>query len=86
MEKPYKYIVCIYDPMTFLKVKEKQIRKILKEELKKRRMFKFYITLQVRFTKNKGDQVEITEPYFSRISIADCFEDDGEPPLDSSGK
>ena len=53
-----------YDPMTFLKVKEEQIRKILKEELRKRRMFKFYITIQVRFTKNKGDQVEITQPYF----------------------
>ena len=53
-----------YDPMTFLKVKEEQIRKILKEELKKRRMLKFYITIQVRFTKNKGDQVEITQPYF----------------------
>ena len=53
-----------YDPMTFLKVKEEKIRQILKDEIRKRQRIKFYITLQVRFTKNKGDQVEITEPYF----------------------
>ena len=53
-----------YDPMTFLKAKEEKIRLILKDEIKKRQRIKFYITLQVRFTKNKGNQTEITEPYF----------------------
>ena len=53
-----------YDPMAFLKVKEEKIRQILKDKIRKRQRIKFYITLQVRFTKNKGDQVETTEPYF----------------------
>ena len=53
-----------YDPMAFLKVKEEKIRQILKDEIRKRQRIKFYITLQFRLTKNKGDQVEITEPFF----------------------
>jgi hypothetical protein len=39
----------IYDPMTFLKVNEENIRSILKEALTKRRGIKFYLTLQVLF-------------------------------------
>ena len=52
-----------YDPMAFLKVKEEKIRQILKVKIRKRQRIKFYITLQVRFTKNKGDQVETREGY-----------------------
>jgi hypothetical protein len=39
----------IYDPMSFLKVNEENIRSILKEALMKRRGIKFYLTLQVLF-------------------------------------
>lgn len=53
-----------FDPITFLKLKEENIRRILKEELAKRRRIKFYLTLQVRFTKTRGDQVETAEPFF----------------------
>ena len=53
-----------YDPMTFLKSREEKIRSILKEELKKRQRIKFYITMQVRLTKTKGNQVELMEPFF----------------------
>ena len=53
-----------YDPMAFLKSKEEQIRVLLREELKKRLRIKFYITLQVRFNKIKGDQVQTTDPFF----------------------
>lgn len=53
-----------FDPLTFLKDKEETIRSILKEERTKRKRMKFYLTLQVRFTKTRGDQVEIAEPHF----------------------
>lgn len=53
-----------FDPITFLKLKEENIRRILKEELAKIRRNKFYLTLQVRFTKTRGDQVETAEPFF----------------------
>lgn len=53
-----------YDPLTFLKNKEETIRSILKKERTKRKRIKFYLTLQVRFTKTKDDQVEIAEPHF----------------------
>ena len=53
-----------FDPMAFLKSKEEQIRSLLREVLKKRLRIKFYITLQVRFSKTKGDQVQTTDPFF----------------------
>jgi uncharacterized protein YbaR (Trm112 family) len=40
------------------------IRSILKEERTKRKRIKFYLTLQVRFIKTRGDQVEVAEPHF----------------------
>lgn len=52
-----------YDSLTFLKFKEETIRSILRKERIKRKGIKFYPTLQVRFTKTKGDQVEVTEPH-----------------------
>lgn len=53
-----------YDPLTFLKNKEETIRSILKKKRTKRKRIKFYLTLQMRFTKTKDDQVEIAEPHF----------------------
>lgn len=53
-----------YDPLTFLKNKEETIRSIFKKERTKRKRIKFYLTLQVQFTKTKDDQVEIAEPHF----------------------
>lgn len=53
-----------YDPLTFLKVKDETIWFILKKERIKRSILKLYLTLQVRFTKTKEDQVEIEEPHF----------------------
>jgi hypothetical protein len=40
------------------------VRSILKEERTKRKRMKIYLTLQVRFTKSRGDQVEVAEPHF----------------------
>jgi len=53
-----------YDPMSFLKAKEEKLRDILREELKKRLRIKFYLTMQVRLIKSKGDQIETMEPFF----------------------
>ncbi|KAK3103044.1 hypothetical protein FSP39_016008 [Pinctada imbricata] len=53
-----------YDPLTFLKSKEEAIRSLLKKALLKRRGMKVYITMQVRFSKQRGDQVETTDPFF----------------------
>ena len=53
-----------FDPMAFLKSKEEKIRSLLREALKNRLRIKFYLTLQVRFNKIKGDQVQTTAPFF----------------------
>jgi len=53
-----------YNPMSFLKAKEEKIISILRDEVRKRLRIKFYMTLQVRLTKTKGDQVEVMEPFF----------------------
>ena len=53
-----------YNPMAFLKSKEDTIKSTLREELNKRLRIKFYLTLQVRFNKIKGDQVQTTAPFF----------------------
>ena len=53
-----------YDPFSFLKSKEEKIKELLKYELKRRLQIKFHLTLQVRLTKTRGDQVEVMEPHF----------------------
>lgn len=53
-----------HDPVTFLKSKEEELRSVLQNERTKRKRIKFYLTLQVRFTKTRGDQVEVAEPHF----------------------
>ena len=53
-----------HDPMAFLKSKEDTIKSTLREALKKRLRIKFYLTLQFRFNKIKGDQVQTTAPFF----------------------
>lgn len=50
-----------YDSLTFLKVKGETIRSIFKKERIKRKELKIYLTLQVRFIKTKGDQVETAD-------------------------
>lgn len=50
-----------YDSLTFLKVKGETIRSIFKKERIKRKEIKIYLTLQVRFIKTKGDQVETAD-------------------------
>ncbi|KAK3101531.1 hypothetical protein FSP39_004239 [Pinctada imbricata] len=53
----------IFDPLSYLKSKEDEIRSILRREVL-RKHIKYYLTMQVRFKKQKGDAIETTEPYF----------------------
>lgn len=70
--------------MTFLKVKEEAIRSILKKERIERKRIKFYLTLHVRFTKTKWDQVEIAEPHFHGRCHIVLNNEDIEPALRES--
>nr|XP_034322790.1 uncharacterized protein LOC117688689 [Crassostrea gigas] len=73
-----------YDPLAFLKMKEETIRSILRKERTKRKRIKFYITLQVRFTKTKGDQLEKAEPHFHGRCHILLNNEDIEPTLRES--
>lgn len=43
-----------YDPLAFRKSREEKVRSVLQSERTKRKRMKFYLTLQVRFTKTRG--------------------------------
>ncbi|KAK3108225.1 hypothetical protein FSP39_003551 [Pinctada imbricata] len=53
----------IFDPLSYLKSKEDEIRSVLRREVL-RKNIKYYLTMQVRFKKQKGDAIETTEPHF----------------------
>jgi hypothetical protein len=53
-----------FDPLSFLRSKFDDVKKTLKVALQKRQSTKWYLTMQVRFTKEKKDATETVEPHF----------------------
>lgn len=73
--------------MTFLKSKEDEVSSVLRHERTKRKRIKFYLALQVRFTKIRVDQVEVAEPHFNgRCYIVLKHEDVEHAPRESITK
>lgn len=73
--------------MTFLKSKEDEVSSVLRHERTKRKRIKFYLALQVRFTKTRVDQVEVAEPHFNgRCYIVLKHEDVEHAPRESITK
>lgn len=65
-----------FDPLQFLNSNYEKTMKILRAALLKRQNVKWYLTMQVRFKKEKKDQTEMVEPYFhGRCHIALKVED-----------
>lgn len=65
-----------FDPLQFLHSNYDKTMTILRAVLLKRQNVKWYLTMQVRFKKEKEDMTEMVEPYFhGRCHIAFKVED-----------
>ena len=53
-----------FDPMTFLKSKYDDIKKVIKNAIKEKGGMKWYMSLKIKMSRRKGDDMETAEPHF----------------------
>ncbi|VDI51060.1 Hypothetical predicted protein [Mytilus galloprovincialis] len=53
-----------FDPMTFLKSQYDDVKEIIKFKIKERGGIKWYLSMKVKMSRRKGDDVETAEPHF----------------------
>ncbi|XP_041351368.1 uncharacterized protein LOC121370296 [Gigantopelta aegis] len=76
-----------YDPMTFLKGKYDEVKKVLKQAIKDRGELKWYLTIKVKMSRRKGEVVETVEPHFrGKCQTSLKFEDPDEGMKESIKK
>jgi hypothetical protein len=53
-----------FEPMTFFKSKYDDIKNVIKNAIKKNCGMKWYMSLKIKMSRRKGDDMETAEPHF----------------------
>ena len=65
-----------FDPMMFLKSKYEEVKLNIKESIKERGAIKWYLSMKIKMSRRKGDEVETAEPHFrGKCNTSLKFED-----------
>ena len=53
-----------FDPMMFLKNKYEEVKDVIKRTIKERGGIKWYLSIKIKMSRRKGDEVETADPHF----------------------